>query len=201
MTSSSPGDWRSSFGFGPGHPAGSLTSPATTQPEPLVRIVVRIQTWPNWRSRPPGSRAALSAPSGAPEHAALTPRGASHLLRFLSSRRALQAGLRPHPATCLSSAAASGASRLLHTAPPPLPSDGEPLPASHPPERSADVFWLAPLAPAFARLRAYAFQSFLIFHVLPVGMRPRQACLTIPTGRQIRAVVRVQGAGGRILPS
>ena len=24
MTSSSPGDWRSSFGFGPGHPAGSL---------------------------------------------------------------------------------------------------------------------------------------------------------------------------------
>ena len=42
----------------------------------------------------------------------------------------------------------------------------------------------------------------LIFHVIPVGMCPRQACLTIPAGRQIRAVLQVQErAKGRILPS
>ena len=45
------------------------------------------------------------------------------------------------------------------------------------------------------------FSGVAARHVHPVGMRPRQACLTMPTGRQIRAVVRVQGARGRILPS
>ena len=133
--------------------------PATALPKPLVRLLVRNQTWPNWRARPLWSGAALSGPSGASERAALMPRGAPHLLLFLPSWRALQAGLRPQPATCLSSAATPGASRLLHTPSSSVPSDGEPLPASRTPERSADAFWLFLLAPAFAGLRAYAFQS------------------------------------------
>ena len=58
-------------------------------------------------------------------------------------------------------------------------------------------------SPSGPRLCRVAVRNpVLIFHVIPVGMCPRQACLTIPAGRQIRAVLQVQErAKGRILPS